>query len=357
MSKAASRRVNSLLSQVVAASDAVDDTFEKYCRSGEAAALKLGNRGPLRFDAAGNVHRDIVNAYWRCGFYVLEGAIKSDELRELQTDFEELIERAPASPGSTTDRRGRPVAYPELHSFTPPLSDLLGGTNIAGGRHPMKMQEPAPPSDAPSKILHNIVAFPAFMESGLRLYGHPGLLKMAEALNGPDFTPFTETLFNKPAGLGPPTAWHQDPMPADWRPKKDPDTGSLDKGEWGFSFHASLYHCTAANGLWMLPHSNGFEGGRIDVAALAAEHGCGDMLPGAVPILCKPGDVYIQSRQALHGAFPNTSSDPRVTLQFGFHRRSSVLGVRSTGYGGKQKVRERVRDKQALGVLCIAKLV
>ena len=29
----------------------------------------------------------------------------------------------------------------------------------------------------------------------------------AEALNGPDFTPFTETIFHKAAGLGP--EWHE----------------------------------------------------------------------------------------------------------------------------------------------------
>ena len=27
-----------------------------------------------------------------------------------------------------------------------------------------------------------------------RLYGHPGLLAMAEAVNGPDFTPFSDSL-------------------------------------------------------------------------------------------------------------------------------------------------------------------
>ncbi|HCK74531.1 MAG TPA: phytanoyl-CoA dioxygenase, partial [Acidimicrobiaceae bacterium] len=37
------------------------------------------------------------------------------------------------------------------------------------------------------------------------------------------------------------------------------------------------------------------------------------------------------SRQAVHGSFANTSSNVRVTLNFGFHRRSSVLGIRSGG--------------------------
>ena len=29
----------------------------------------------------------------------------------------------------------------------------------------------------------------------------------------------------------------------------------------------------------------------------------------------------------MHGSFANTSADPRVSITFGFHRRSSVLGV------------------------------
>ncbi len=33
------------------------------------------------------------------------------------------------------------------------------------------------------------------------------------------------------------------------------------------------------------------------------------------------------NRQAVHGSFANTSADWRVTVNFGFHRRRSVLGV------------------------------
>ena len=45
-----------------------------------------------------------------------------------------------------------------------------------------------------------------------------------------------------------------------------------------------------------------------------------DRLPDAVPLICSPGDVAITSRLAV-----------RVTLNFGFHRRSSGLGIRSGG--------------------------
>ena len=48
-------------------------------------------------------------------------------------------------------------------------------------------------------------------------------------------------------------------------------------------------------------------------------------------MVCDPGDVAITSRQAIHGSFANTSERPRVTINFGFHRRRSVHGVRSGG--------------------------
>ena len=56
-----------------------------------------------------------------------------------------------------------------------------------------------------------------------------------------------------------------------------------------------------------------------------------DRLPEAVPLICGPGDVAITSRQAIHGSFANTSPNVRVTFNMGFHRRTSVLGIKSGG--------------------------
>jgi ectoine hydroxylase-related dioxygenase (phytanoyl-CoA dioxygenase family) len=50
-------------------------------------------------------------------------------------------------------------------------------------------------------------------------------------------------------------------------------------------------------------------------------------LPDAVPLICSAGDVAICNRQALHCSFANTCDAVRVTLNFGFHRRKSILGV------------------------------
>jgi ectoine hydroxylase-related dioxygenase (phytanoyl-CoA dioxygenase family) len=56
-----------------------------------------------------------------------------------------------------------------------------------------------------------------------------------------------------------------------------------------------------------------------------------ERLPEAVPIICNAGDVVINNRQILHGSFANTGFETRVSVNFGFHRRSSVLNVHGAG--------------------------
>ena len=43
--------------------------MQAYLREGEKRAMALGNRGPIRFTATGELDPAIVEAYWRCGFY------------------------------------------------------------------------------------------------------------------------------------------------------------------------------------------------------------------------------------------------------------------------------------------------
>lgn len=313
-------------------------SYQRYCEEGRARAMALGNRGPLRFDADGRVARDILEAYWQHGFYVLEGVVSGEELEELRAEFEELHANAPVTRGGQFDRHGRPVKHPGIYMLQRPLSDPMGGTrfgvhNFKGGktqgRHQMKMFQPSSPPGAPELIAENIVHPLAYMDSALRLAGHPQLLRVAEAINGPDFTPFTESLWYKPARMGTSTAWHQDPSSAWDEAWSQP---GFDPGACGFSFHVSVYRCVAENALWMVPGSQ--HGGRADIKALFELAGNSDRLTNAVPIICEPGDVYIQNRMALHGAFPNRSPEPRATLQFGFNRRTSVLGVCTKGYSG-----------------------
>jgi hypothetical protein len=296
-----------------------------YLAQGERRAFELGNRGPIRFDADGKVHPEILEAYWRCGFYVFEGVLGAEELAEIEADLHEILDRLPVRKGAALDRHGRPALGADNKAATlfwsRPLGDPAGGTDFANGRHPVKMFEPAAPQQAPEEIVYLILGSLQFSEAALRVYGHPELLAVAAAVNGEDFVPFNEALFIKAPGLGASVAWHQDGV-THW------DSPDFDAGSHGFNFMAQLYGCTPANGVWVVPGSHAT--GRADIRAMAAAAGS-DRLPEAVPIVCKPGDVAITNRQAVHGSFANTSPDWRVTVNFGFHRRRSVLGVQSRG--------------------------
>ena len=183
-------------------------TMATYVQEGERKAYEIGNRGPIRFNADGTLHKGIADAYWRCGFYVFEGALSAEELKDLQEDFERVLDRAPYTKDAEVDSKGRPALGPEFarssFNFAKPLSDPVGRTSSNNGRHPARMNEPAPPADAPDFVITSVSGPLQLMDSCLRLYGHPQLLSIAERINGPDFTPFTESIIVKPPGLGHP---------------------------------------------------------------------------------------------------------------------------------------------------------
>ncbi|MFT4582127.1 MAG: hypothetical protein ACI915_002781 [Gammaproteobacteria bacterium] len=301
------------------------EAMATYRRAGEERAMVLGNRGPIRFNPDGSLAEEILAAYWRCGFYVFTGVLGKDELADIEADVANILERSPVTEGASLDRQGRPAITNDCTAPTlfwaRPLSDPFGGTDIANGRHPARMFEPQAAADAPEKIIYLILGSLQFSDACLRVYGHPGLLGVAAGIHGPDFTPFNEALFIKQPGLGSSVAWHQDGV-THW------DSPDFDQGSHGFNFMAQLYGSTSANGLWLVPGTHKL--GKQDIKAMVAKAGS-DRLPDAVPMLCAPGDVGISNRQTLHGSFANTSADTRVTVNFGFHRRSSVLGVTAGG--------------------------
>ncbi len=326
---------------------AVDESAEaaamrEYLAAGEKRAFALGNRGPIRFTADGALHPEIVEAYWRCGFYVFEGVLKAEELADIEAGFRELLDRLPSEKGSPIGKHGRPALAADCKAptlfWSKPLADPFGGTELANGRHPVKMYEPKT-EGLPKEVVFLILGSLQFSEASLRVYGHPGLLAVAAAINGPDFAPFNEALWIKEPGKGASVAWHQDGT-THW------DSPEWDEGIHGFNFMGQLYGCTAANGVWVVPGSH--KRGKIDIARLAADAGT-ERLPDAVPIICAPGDVAMTNRQALHGSFANTSKDWRVTINFGFHRRRSVLGVKAGGIHNAvatydaDRIRERAR--------------
>ena len=305
---------------------AAEPEMVHYREAGTARALTLDNRGPLSFNADGALDPAILDSYWRHGFYVFEGVLAAEELADIERDLADLLERAPISPGAEVDKHGRPAFNSGRKSrgigWVKPLSDPVGGTDYAHGRHPAKMAEPDAPVGAPSHVLQLIHGSLQYSEACLRLYGHPGLLRVAEAVNDPDFTPFNEAVWIKYPRLGGSVAWHQDGW-THW------DSPALDEGSHGFNFMAQLYGCDAVNGLWVVPGTH--RGGRVDIKAMAAAAGSDRLSGSRTPDLRTRRRVAMVNRQALHGSFANTGSNPRVTLNMGFHRRRSVLDVQSGG--------------------------
>ena len=133
----------------------------------------------------------------------------------------------------------------------------------------------------------------------------------------------TPLLFKQP-GLGGPVAWHQDGV-THW------DSPDWDEGIHGFNFQVQLYSTTPANSLWVMPGTHKL--GRIDIKARIAENDGSETLPGAVPLLCQPGDVTIVNRQMLHASFANTSPDLRVSMTFRFSSPRFSAGCKSSACG------------------------
>ena len=265
--------------------------------------------------------------------------VDNGELDELRAGVDELLERAPVSHDSMVDARGRPALglgfkrFPYL--FIRPLSDPWGGTKVLNGRHQTQMIQPVPDADAPDEVVYIISAWCQMMEAGLRLYGHPRLLAIAEAINGEDFVPYNDVIFVKQAGLGGAVSWHQDGV-THW------DADNWDEGIHGFNFQIQLYPANSANCLWVVAGTH--KQGRIDIKALVNTDNGSEQLPGAIPLICEAGDVTIVNRQILHGSFANTSPDPRISLTCGFHRRSSILGA----HGALSQTDDEVYDEQRI---------
>ena len=305
-----------------------EEAMQAYFREGEKRALALGNRGPIRFGPDGKLHPDIVETYARVGFYIFENVLDPAELAEVRAEFLGVWDRLPAERDSPVDRAGRPAIGADrdipVVMWSKPLGDPLGGTGLANGRHPVKMDVPEPPKDLPEEVPFIIMGPLEYSEAALRVYGHPGLLAVVEAINGEDFVPYNEAFIVKKPGEGAAFSWHQDGT-THWEAE---DWGPFTHG---FNFMVQMFDCTAANAIWYVPGTHA--AGRVDIREAVRAAG-GNRLPGAVPLICKAGDVAMSNRQILHGSFPNTSADWRATLNLGFHRRKSVIGASTYGIDG-----------------------
>jgi hypothetical protein len=316
--------------------------MKNYLLEGEKAALAMNNRGPISFDAQGHLSASIRKAYSENGFYIFEGVLNKDELDDIKIDLDKMRSNFPTHPESSVDINGEPALGVDSKALTlvwsKPLGDPLGGTELANGRHQIKMFEPKAAEDSPVASPFILLGSLQFSEACLRTYAHPELLKVAEAINGKDFAPFNEALFIKEPGIGAAVSWHQDGV-THW------DSENFDEDIHGFNFMAQVFGSTAVNGVWVVPGTHKI--GKIDIQELVNISGS-ERLKGAVPIICNPGDVVICNRQLLHGSFPNCGYEPRITVNFGFHRRSSVLGIQGGGiHSDAQVFNEEIVERRS----------
>lgn len=279
-----------------------DAEWQAYCDAGRERARRLGNRGPMRFDADGRLKQDILDAYFETGFYVFEGVLGAAEVAELRAEFDQVLDNAPLTPDGTVDRHGRQVRFPGYYTLaTEDAPEPPGHVGMVS--HPLMM-----------------------MDSALRAYAHPDILKMVASINGEDFVPFHEAVFHKATGRGAPTPWHQDGR-THWREDGTPLLGLDGRGKsHGFNLSVSWSHCTADNCLWVLPGSHRRwllnDGGEFPPIT--------ERLEDAVPMLLAPGDCGAVNRSSLHGSYPNQSAERRVTMVLGYHNRASVIGTETT---------------------------
>ena len=322
------------------------EAMRSYLQEGQAAALALPNRGPLRFTESGALAEEIRAAYSKYGFYVFEKVLSAEELEDIKADLDTMRAQFPTGPESQVNAAGEPALGADAKALTlvwsKPLGDPLGGTELANGRHQVKMFEPEADAEAPLAAPFILLGSLQFSDACLRTYAHPELLKVTESINGPDFAPFNEALFIKEPGIGAAVSWHQDGV-THW------DSPDFDEDIHGFNFMAQVYGSNAVNGVWVLPGTH--KQGKLDIKALVTESGS-ERLEGAVPIVCNPGDVVMCNRQLLHGSFPNCGFEPRITVNFGFHKRSSVLGVMGGGIHSDAQVFDEeivVRRSRAIG--------
>jgi hypothetical protein len=327
------------MATIASEADTQRAALDAYFRAGEARALALGNRGPMRFTADGKLAPEILDGYAEHGFYVLEGVFAPEEVAAIKAEMHAILERLPVAPGAEVDRNGNPALGLGLplspFHWSKPLGDPMGATEECQ-RAPVKMIELAAAADKPKEVVYIVRAPLQFSDAALRGYAHPALLALAEAINGEDFVPFSEGFIVKKPGEGAAFAWHQDGT-THW------DSPDWDGQTHGFNYMTQLYPSTAANGVWFVPGSHNH--GKLDIAALVDAAG-GNLLPDAVPLICQPGDVAISNRQIVHGSFANDSPDWRVSFNTGFHRYSSVLGARGHNNSGADGYdAERIRKR------------
>ena len=130
------------------------EAMRDYLVAGERAALALDNRGPIEFDDSGRLAQHILDAYSNYGFYVFTNVLSEEECDDIEADMVSLKASFPVSPDSSFDANGNPALGSSSQTphlvWSKPLGDPLGGTQLANGRHQVKMFEPEATAETPA---------------------------------------------------------------------------------------------------------------------------------------------------------------------------------------------------------------
>ena len=304
------------------------DDWEAYRDAALERAAALGNRGPMRFDEDGRLEQDILDAYRRTGFYVFTGVLSQQEVDDLRAEFDAVLDNAPVDADGKLDKHGSPVEFRGYYTLSTDDDGYRDGDEDTASE--------------PKRAVVGLVSHPLMMmDSALRTYGHPKILRMVASVNGADFVPFHESIFHKGAGEGPPTRWHQDGRTHwtdDGTALEQPDGSGKTHG---FNFSVSWSNCTPENCLWVVPGSHRqwrlANGGSFPPIT--------ERLADAVPATLAPGDCVMVNRSSLHGSYPNRSPERRITMVMGFHKRDSAIGTETTNVHAFKKPGTQKRVK------------
>ena len=158
------------------------------------------------------------------------------------------------------------------------------------------------------KILNRIGGMATKGGAFLHLYGHPHILRIAEAVLGPNFMPLRDAQQIKMPEYGAPVPWHRDPSHPRTRTPLDIDV--------------YLDAATPDNGcLYVVPGSHLWQG--FDLQDMLDEHGF--HLPDAVPVVTEPGDIVLHSPNILHGSRATRGKPMRRICYFAYYDIEDLL--------------------------------
>ena len=231
---------------------------------------------------------EIAQFFAENGYYVARGLFSPAEVRELDEDFDRIVDQ------------------------------IQGGSENVNARWSGEEMKRLDGGDSVIVHTHNVQCYSARWLAALR---HPGFLDVATAILGPDVILHHTKLFQKPAEKGSPFPMHQD-----WTyfpSVKD-------------TMIAGIVHVTEATDemgcLRVYPGSHRL--GRVEGTAGYAASDLLEKYPieGATIVEAEPGDVMFFHYFTLHGSMPNRSDKVRKTVLVQLHAGDDEIEERGLAH-------------------------